>query len=92
MKYELVASSASDPNRMSEHRFPSLEQLFLSAEAMLIDADRAFSVRLTAPGIDVSVSVDDAISARMRIDADHLEIDEHEDQVRAFVARMIHVL
>tara|TARA_R110001599_G_scaffold127379_8_gene300751 strand:- start:15317 stop:15595 length:279 start_codon:yes stop_codon:yes gene_type:complete len=92
MKYELVASLLNEPVRMSEHRFPSLDDLFRSAEAMLIDTDQAISIRLTAPGIDVSVSVDDAISARMRINADHLEVEEHEDQVRSFVAHLIHVL
>lgn len=84
---------AEDDGRVcSEHLYPSMHAMLTAAEAMLVETTVDLSLRLTAPGVDVSVQFADTISVSMRVNADHLEDDDDEELIREFSGKMMRAL
>lgn len=76
----------------SEHLYPKMHAMLAAAEAMLVESTVDLSLRLTAPGVDVSVQFADTISVSMWVNADHLEDDDDEELIREFSGNMMRAL
>lgn len=91
MKYRIQIVGDEDRIR-SEHLYPNMRAMLTDAEAMLVETTVDLSLRLTAPGVDVSMHFADTIRASMCLNSDHHLDDEDEVLIREFAANMMRAL
>jgi|GEM_PF-4922547 len=91
MKYRIQIVGDEDRIR-SVHLYPNMRAMLTDAEAMLVETTVDLSLRLTAPGVDVSMQFADTIRVSLWVNADHLDNDDDEELVREFSANLIRTL
>lgn len=91
MKYRITVIE-DDDRVVGDLRYPTLHRMLTAAEEMLVEATVDLSLRLTAPGIDMSVQIADTIRVSMWLNSDHHEDDDDEELVREFAAHMMRAL
>lgn len=91
MKYRITVIE-DDDQVVGDLRYPTLHRMLTAAEGMLVETTVDLSLRLIAPGIDMSVQFGDTIRVSMSINSDHHEDDDDEELVREFAANLMRAL
>ena len=91
MKYRITVIE-DDDRVVGDLRYPTLNRMLTAAKGMLVETTVDLSLRLTAPGIDMSVQFGDTIRVSMWVNSDDNEDDDDEELVREFAANLMKAL
>ncbi len=85
----MASATSGAPMIGNDQSFSGLDGLLRAAGVLLLNAEQAVSVSITAPGIVVSVSAGSDVNISFQFDSDKLEQEDDEDRVRSFLADLI---